>query len=168
MRIIIRFAALAFALTLLLGVLSCRGLDVVVTTVERDRLTTLRTFSIDRQADPALYIWYMRPIPFEELVPVVSDRLEELGYQPALAREADFRIVLSTFTEESTPRTRITVMEIFERSTSRKLWSGRAEFPYQIDAVHGLASDRTLSGLLNLVPAQAGFNSRASNSLKKL
>lgn len=99
----LRFVAFLLALLLLEALLSCRGPDFTGTALEKDRLTSSRTFSIDGQPDPALYIWNMRPIPFDELKSLVSDRLMEKGYQQAPHQEADVRIVLTTFTEEPTP-----------------------------------------------------------------
>jgi hypothetical protein len=164
-RILIRCVAFLFALLLLQGLLSCRGLDFTGTALEKDRLTTLKTFSIDSEPDPALYIWNMRPISFEELKPLVSGRLKEKGYRLVPPQEADFRIILTTFTEESSPRKRITVMEIFERASSRKLWSGRAEIPYQIDLIDGLANEPTLAGLLDLVPPRTESDRASPGSL---
>lgn len=166
-RILLRFVAFLLALLLLEVLLSCRGPDFTGAALEKDRLTALKTFSIDSQPDPALYIWNMRPIPFEELKSLVSDRLTEKGYQQASHQEADVRIVLTTFTEESTPRSRITILELFERSTSRKLWSGRAEIPYQVDSVRGVANEPTLAGLLDLIPPQAGSDHISSGSMFK-
>lgn len=164
-RILIRFVAFLFALLLLQFLLSCKGPDFIGTTLQKDRLTTLRTFNIDSQSDPALYIWNMRPIPFDAVIPLVSGRLKEKGYQPASPHEADVRIILTTFTEESTPRHRITIMEMFERSTSRKLWSGRAEIPYQIDPIQGVANEPTLAGLLDLVPPRTGSDRNSPGTM---
>ena len=164
-RILLRFVAFLLALLLLEVLLSCRGPDFTGTALEKDRLTSLKTFSIASQPDPALYIWNMRPIPFEELKSLVSDRLMEKGYRQASQQEADVQIVLTTFTEEPTPRYRVTIMEVFERSTSRKLWSGRAEIPYQIDPVRGVANEPTLAGLLDLIPPQTGSDHTSSGSM---
>jgi hypothetical protein len=164
-QILIRCVAFLSALLLFQILLSCKGPDFTGATLEKDRLTTLKTFSIDSQPDPALYIWYMRPIPFEELKPLVSDRLMEKGYQQTSPEEADVRIILTTFTEESAPRYRITVMEIFERSTSRKLWSGRAEIPYQIDPIQGVTNQPTLAGLLDLIPPHSASDRASSGSM---
>ncbi|NWJ42510.1 MAG: hypothetical protein HXX12_16230 [Geothrix sp.] len=166
-RIMLRFVAFLLALLLLEALLSCRGPDFTGTALEKDRLTSSRTFSIDGQPDPALYIWNMRPIPFDELKSLVSDRLMEKGYQQAPHQEADVRIVLTTFTEEPTPRSRITIMEMFDRPTSRKLWSGRAEIPYQIDPIQGVANEPTLAGLLDLVPPHIGVDHTSSDSMSK-
>jgi hypothetical protein len=155
-RNLMRAVAFLFALLLLQCLLACKGPDFTGATLEKGRLTAARTFNIDCQPDPALYIWNMRPIPFEELTPLVAGRLQEKGYHLASAQEADVRIILTTFTEESTPRSRITIVEMFERSSSRKLWSGRAEMPYQIDPVQGVANDPALTGLLDLIPPQTG------------
>ena len=166
-RILIRFVAFLFALILLQALLSCRGPDFTGTTLEKDRLTTLKTFSIDSQPDPELYIWNMRPFPFEDLKPLISDRLMEKGYWLASPQEADVRIILTTFTEESTPRSRITIFEMVERSTSRKLWTGRAEIPYQIDPIQGVANQPTLAGLLDLIPPHTGSDCPPSSSAQR-
>ena len=166
-RILLRFAAFLLALLLLEVLLSCRGPDFTGTALEKDRLTSLKTFSIDSQPDPALYIWNMRPIPFDELKSLVSDRLMEKGYQQASHQEADIQIVLTTFTEEPTPRYRVTIMEMFDRPTSRKLWSGRAEFPYQMDPIQGVANEPTLAGLLDLVPPHIEVDRTSSDSMLK-
>lgn len=155
-RILLRFAAFLSVLFLLEGLLSCRGPGFTGAALEKDRLTSLKTFCIDSQPDSALYIWNMRPIPFEELKSLVSDRLVEKGYQQASHQDADIRVVLTTFTEEPTPRSRITIMEMFDRPTSRKLWSGCAEIPYQIDPIQGVANGCSLAGLLGLVPPHTG------------
>lgn len=157
-RTLIRFVAFLFALLLLQFLLSCKGPEFTGTTLDKDRLTRLRTFNIDPQPDPGLYIWNMRTIPFEELTPLVSGRLKEKGYRPASPQEADVRIILTTFTEEPTPHYRITIMEMFERSTSKKLWSGRAEIPYQTDPIHGAANELTMAGLLDLVPPRTALD----------
>jgi hypothetical protein len=163
-RILLRFAAFLLALFLLQALLACNGPNFSGHALEKERLTTLRTFSIDNQPDPVLYIWNMRPIPFEELKPLVSARLMEKGYQLASEQDADFRIILTTFTEEPTPRYRITVMEMVERSTSQKLWSGRAEIPYQIDPIQGVLNQPTLAGLLDLIPPPTGSDRPPSSS----
>jgi hypothetical protein len=151
-RILLRYIAFLFALLLLQLMLSCMGPDFTVTTLDKGRMTRLRTFSIDTQPDPTLYIWDMRAIPFEELKPLVSDRLQEKGYQPASPMVADFRIILTAFTEEKTPRSRIAILEMFERSSSRKLWSGRAEIPFKINPKQGVTNHPALTGLLDLIP----------------
>ena len=163
-RILIRFVAFLFALILLQALLSCRGPDFTGTTLEKDGLTKLQTFSIDDQPDPALYIWNMRPIPFEELKPLISDRFMEKGYWLASPQEADIRIILTTFTEESTPRTRIAILEMFECSSSRKLWSGRAEFPFKINPKQGVTNDPALMGLLGLIPPHTESDCPPSSS----
>jgi hypothetical protein len=163
-RILLRFAAFLLALLLLQTLLACNGPNFTVYEAKKERLSTLRTFSIDNQSDPVLYIWNMRPIPFEELKPLVSARLMEKGYQMASEQDADFRIILTTFTEESTPRSRITIFEMVERSTSQKLWSGRAEIPYQIDPIQGVSNQPTLAGLLDLIPPPAGSDRAPSSS----
>lgn len=159
--------AFLLALLLLEVLLSCRGPDFTGTALDKDRLTSMKTFSIDSQPDPVLYIWNMRPIPFEELKPLVCCRLMEKGYQQASRQEADVRIVLTTFTEVSTPRYRIAIMEVFERSTSRKLWTGRAEIPYQFDPVKGVANEPTLAGLLDLLPPHLGVGRTSSGPVFK-
>lgn len=164
-RMLIRCVAFLCALFLLHVLLSCRGLNFTGTTLEMDRLTTLKTFSIDSQPDSTLCIWNMRTIPFEELKPLVSDRLREKGYQLALPQEADFRIILTTFTEESHPRTRIPVMEIFERSSSRKLWSGHAEIPYQLSPRQGVRDQPALTGMLDLVPPHTESDRNPSGAM---
>ncbi len=166
-RILIRFVAFLLALLLLQVLLACKGPDFTGTTIEKDRLTSLKTFSIDSQPDPTLYIWYMRPIPFDELKTLVSDRLVERGYRLASSQDADFRITLTTFTEESTPRSRIAILEMFERSSSRKLWSGRAEIPYQIDPIQGVTNQPTLAGLLDLIPPPTESNRASSAPMLK-
>jgi hypothetical protein len=163
-RILIRFMAFLFALLLLQLLLSCMGPDFNGTTLEKDRLTTLKTFSIDSRPDPVLYIWNMRPIPFEELKPLVSDRLMEKGYRLAPPQEAEVRIILTTFTEEPTPRTRIAILEMFECSSSRKLWSGRAEIPFKINPKQGVTDDPTLMGLLDLIPPHTESDCPPSSS----
>jgi hypothetical protein len=148
---------------LLLQVLvSCKGLDFDGTTLEKDRLTTSKTFSIDMQPNSTLYIWNMRSIPFEELKPLVTGWLIEKGYQEASPQDSDIRVVLTTFTEEPTPHCRITVIEMVERSTSRKLWSGRAEIPYRMDPIENVANQPTLAGLLDLIPPHTEFIRAAS------
>lgn len=164
-RIMIRCLAFLFALLLLQVLLSCRGLNFTGTALEKDRITTVKTFSIDNQPDPALYIWNMRPIPFEELKPLVSDRLVEKGYRMASPQEAEVRIILTTFTEESKPRYRITVMEMVERSTSRKLWSGYAEIPCRVDPRQGVTNQPTLMGLVDLIPPRIGTDRTSTGSV---
>lgn len=161
-RILIRCVAFLFALLLLQVLLSCKGPDFTGGALEKDCFTTLKTFCVDSQPDPALCIWNMRPIPFEELKPLVSDRLKEKGYRLTLPQEADARISLTTFTEESSPRRRIAVLEIFERSSSRRLWSGYAEIPYRIDPRQGVTNQPALRGLLELIPARMGPDHNSS------
>lgn len=163
-RILIRFMAFLCALLLLQVLLACKGPDFTGTTLEKDRLSTLKTFSIDSQPDPVLYIWNMRPIPFEEMKPLVSDRLVEKGYRLAPPQEAEVRIILTTFTEESTPRSRIAILEMFECSSSRKLWSGRAEIPFKINPKQGVTNDPTLMGLLDLIPPHTESDCPPSSS----
>lgn len=151
-RRLARWVAVAVALFLLQGLVSCRGLDVSATTLEANRLTAMKTFSIDDRADPAMFIWDMRQIPFEALKPMVAGRLMEKGYKLAPSHEADLRVVLTTFTEEPSPRTRITIMEIYDRATSQLLWSGRSEIPYEIDSRVGVSGQPTLAAMLDLVP----------------
>lgn len=155
-RTMLRSIAFLFALLLLQLLLSCMGPDFTGTALEKSRMTQLRTFCIETEADSSLYIWDMRVIPFEELKPLVSDRLQEKGYRPASPMVADFRITLSTFTEESTPRSRIAILEMFERSSSRKLWSGRVEIPFKIDPKQAVMNHPALTGLLDLIPAHTG------------
>lgn len=156
-RLLARWMAVAVALFLLQGLVSCRGLDVSATTLEADRLTKRKTFAIDDRADPAMFIWNMRQIPFEGLKPMVANRLLEKGYTLASPYEADLRVVLTTFTEEPSPRTRITIMEIYDRATSQLLWSGRSEIPYELDPRIGVSGQPTLAAMLELVPLQIGY-----------
>ncbi|WP_243293904.1 hypothetical protein [Geothrix mesophila] len=164
-RTLIRGVAFLCALLLLQALLSCRRLNFTGTSLEEDRLTTLKTFCIDSQPDSALCIWNMRTIPFEELKPLVSDRLMEKGYRMALPQEADFQIVLTTFTEESSPRTRVPVMEIFERHGARKLWWGHAEIPYKLDPRQGVRDQPALTGLLDLIPPHTESDRTPSRSM---
>ncbi len=152
LRILGRCAAFLLALVLLQALVSCRGPYFTESHLQKDRIPELKTFSIDRSPDPNLFIWDMRPIPFEELRPLVSDRLREKGYRLTSPQEADFRIILTTFTEESSPRSRIAVMEIYERTSSQILWSGHAEIPYQIDPSQGVENQPALIGLMDLIP----------------
>ena len=164
-RLLIRCVAFLCALLLLQTLLSCRRPNFTGISLEEDRLTTLKTFSIDGQPDSALCIWNMRTIPFEELKPLVSDRLTEKGYRLALPQEADFRIVLTTFTEGSSPRTRVPVMEIFERHGARKLWWGHAEIPYRLDPSQEMRDQPALKGLLDLIPPHTESDRTPSRSM---
>lgn len=164
LRILGRCAALLLALVLLQALFSCRGPYFTESHLEKDRIPELKTFSIDRSPEPSLFIWDMRPIPFEELRPLVSDRVQEKGYRLASPQEADFRIILTTFTEESTPRSRIAVVEIYERSSAQKLWSGHAEIPYLIDPSVGVANQPALTGLLDLIPPRTKALPASSNA----
>jgi len=58
-------------------------------------------------------------------------------------------------------------MEMFERSSSRKLWSGRAEIPYQIDPRQGVMNHPTLARLLDLIPPHTGSDRTSSGLMLK-
>lgn len=153
-----KISSVARLLTLfmLLELIACKGPEFSAYALEKGHFTSLTTFNIEKKGDPLLFIWNMHPIPFEELKPLVSSQLQKKGYRLVSQQGADFRVILTSFTEDSNPQSRIVIVEMFDRSTTRKLWSGRAEIPYLIDSKVGIMDQPTLLGLLDLIPRRIG------------
>lgn len=144
-------------LFLLIAAIACRGPQFVFGPTDAKHLQTHRTFSIDPGSNKNLVIWNMRPISSEELRSMVTAQFREKGYIQAPPEEADLRIILSTFADNSLTTTHSIslVIEIVDRVTLRQLWSGHAELPWAEDPKGLSALQQCLGDFMKYLPARA-------------
>lgn len=132
----------------------CSPPSVILPLDNAERVAAQRSFAITEGEG---FVWDMRPYPCATLRHWVEEIFLEKGYRSATPGESDLRVQLSVFAPKKagTP-TRITVvMDLFDRSTHRHIWSDQITLPNPCggeDRPKDLALKERLKGFLRPVP----------------